>query len=240
VPSTFSRAGLVAGALAGLLAACGGGSSGTDPTPVPTPTPEPTPSAALARYRVTFDATWSAATHPVEFPANPHFSPLIGGTHSDRATFWEPGGLASAGIEAMAEQGQTSPLDAEIEAAIAAGTAQGLIRAGGINPSPGSVSVEFQIGREQPHVTLVSMIAPSPDWFVGVHGLSLIENGDWVDEKTVSLAPYDAGTDDGSTYRSANSDTSPREPIRELEGPPVASGGMVTPFGTFIFVRLLN
>ena len=27
-----------------------------------------------ARYRVTFQATWSAATHPTNFPGNPHFS----------------------------------------------------------------------------------------------------------------------------------------------------------------------
>jgi hypothetical protein len=174
----------------------------------------------------------------VEFPANPHFSPLIGGTHTEGITFWEPGGTASAGIEAMAEEGKTSPLDSEIQAAIGAGRAEGLIRTGGINPSPGRVSVEFQVGRDHPRVTLVSMIAPSPDWFVGVHGLSLIENGDWVEEKTVPLAPYDAGTDNGSTYRSRNSDTAPREPIRELEGPPVAFGGSVAPFGTFTFTRL--
>jgi hypothetical protein len=99
-------------------------------------------------------------------------------------------------------------------------------------------SFEFQIGRDHPLVTLVTMIAPSPDWFTGVHGLSLIENGEWVAEKTVSLAPYDAGTDNGRSYRSRNSDAMPREPISRLEGFPVESGGTVAPFGTFTFVRI--
>jgi hypothetical protein len=229
-------------ALALLLGASCGGSSATGPTatptPVPTPEPAPTPASPTARYRVTFEATWSAETHPTDIPETPHFSRLIGGTHSDRAVFWEPGATASAGIEAMAELGATSPLDAEIQAAIAAGTAEGLIEGGGISLSPSRVSVEFQIGRDHPLVTLVSMIAPSPDWFVGVHGLSLVEGGDWVEEKTVMLAPYDAGTDDGSTYRSPDSDTMPREPIQEIEGPPLASGGVVAPLGTFTFVRL--
>jgi hypothetical protein len=202
------------------------------------PEPAPTPAAATARYRVTFDATWSAATHPIAFPGRPHFSRLIGGTHSDRVVFWEPGGLATPGIEAMAEGGATSPLDAEIRAAIAGGTAEGLVEGGGISRSPGRVSGEFEVGRDHPLVTLVSMIAPSPDWFVGVHGLSLVENGEWVEEKTVTLAPYDAGTDSGASYRSPDSDTVPREPIREIEDAPLAAGGPAAPLGTFTFVRL--
>jgi len=229
---------MFAGALA-VMVGCGGSSTATQPTPVPTPEPAPTPSVGNARYRVTFEATWSAATHPTAgFPGNPHFSPLIGGTHSARVVFWEPGGTASPGIEAMAELGSTSPFDAEMQAAIAAGTAEGLIRGGNISRSPGRASVEFAIGPEHPLVTLVSMIAPSPDWFVGVHELSLLEGGDWVAEKTVSLEAYDAGTDGGRTYRSPDADTMPPEPIRRIEGEPLASGGGVAPLGTFTFVRL--
>jgi hypothetical protein len=174
----------------------------------------------------------------MSFPGNPHFSPLIGGTHSDGVVFWEPGETASPGIEAMAEEGATSPLASEVRAAIAAGTAERVIQGGGVSRSPGTASLEFQVSEDYPLVSLVSMIAPSPDWFVGVHGLSLIENGDWVPEKTMSLAPYDAGSDSGTTYRSRNADTVPPEPIRRLEGPPVGSGAMVAPFGTFTFVRL--
>lgn len=235
------KAMMVAGALTGLLA-CGGDSSGTGPSAVPTPAATPTPvarpSEPLARYRVTFDATWNAASHPVDFPPNPHFSPLIGGTHSDRVAFWEPGAVASPGIEAMSEEGSTSPLDAEIQAAIDRGMAEGLIRGAGINPAPGQVSVEFQVGRDHPFVTLVTMIAPSPDWFTGVHGLSLVENGQWVAQKTVSLAPYDAGTDNGTTYRSGNADAMPRGIVSRLAGFPVESAGTVAPFGTLTFVRL--
>jgi hypothetical protein len=140
----------------------------------------------------------------------------------------------------MAERGATSPLDAEIQAAITAGSAEGLIAGDGISRSPGQASVEFQVGRDHPLVTLVSMVAPSPDWFVGVHGLSLVESGDWVAEKAVSLAPYDAGTDSGASYQSADSDTAPRQPIREIADPPLAPGGSAVPLGTFTFVRLSN
>jgi len=230
----LSLAALVAGA------ACGGGdSSPGSPSPVvPTPAPVPTPTAPTARYSVSFESTWSAETHPTDFPSNPHFSRLVGGTHSSRVRFWVAGGTASAGIEAMAEEGRTSPLDAEVQAAIVAGTAGSLIQGGGIDRSPGVATAEFEIGREHPLVSLVSMVAPSPDWFVGVDSLSLVEGGDWVAERIVTLYPWDAGTDSGTTYAAPDLDTQPRQPMRALEGHPVALGGVVAPFGSFRFRRV--
>jgi hypothetical protein len=138
----------------------------------------------------------------------------------------------------MAEQGRTSPLDAEVQAAIGAGTAYSLIQGGAIARSPGTASAEFEIGRDHSLVSLVSMVAPSPDWFVGVDSLNLVEGGDWVAEKTVTLYPWDAGTDSGPTYASPDRDTQPRQPVRLLEGHPVALGGTVAPFGTFTFRRV--
>jgi hypothetical protein len=44
----------------------------------------PTPTA---QYRVRFDATWSAATHPVQFPAAAHWSGLVGATHDATVSF---------------------------------------------------------------------------------------------------------------------------------------------------------
>jgi hypothetical protein len=191
----------------------------------------PTPTA---EYTARFDATWSAATHPISFPANAHFSGLIGGTHTSAVTFWAAGGIASQGIENMAEIGSKTPLDAEVQAAITAGTADGVISGGGISPSPGSVSVSFTMDQDFPLVTLVSMIAPSPDWFVGVAGLALFEDGNWVNERVVQLLPYDAGTDSGITYTSPNQDTNPQDPIAVIVAPPAGNG---VPFGTFTFTR---
>jgi hypothetical protein len=226
-----------AGALvaAVIVSACGGeGRSVTAPgVPVPAPTAAPT-----ARYAVTFDSTWGRETHPTDFPADAHYSRLIGAAHSSRVSFWTEGASASVGIEAMAERGAVSPLDQEIEAGIAAGTASTLIRGLALDTSPGATSVEFDVVREHPLVTLVTMVAPSPDWFVGVHDLSLLEGGDWAAQKTVTLHALDAGTDSGRTYASPDRDTQPRQPIRRLEGYPVADGGSVAPFGTFTFRRL--
>jgi hypothetical protein len=212
------------------------GNSPTAPSPVATPTP--VPIAASARYRVTFEATWSAASHPTDFPPNPHFSPLIGALHAAGTRLWREGGTASDGVEAMAERGQVSPLDQEIGSLIAAGAARTLLQGSGINPSPGSTSIEIEATLDASFITLVSMVAPSPDWFVGVSALPLVVAGDWRPSFSVDLLPWDAGTDAGASYRSPDADLSPHLPIRPLVGAPVASAGSVAPMGRFVFTRL--
>ena len=190
------------------------------------------PSEAL--YEVTFDATWSPATHPGAYPAGAHFSPLVGGTHSDQVSFWEPGGIASPGMESMAETGATSTLSNEVSAAIASGTAHEVVLGSAAN-SPGTASATFRVTDEHPLITLVTMIAPSPDWFVGITSQELLVNDVWVDDLVIPLFAYDAGTDSGTNFNSSNQNTNPQEPIAMMTGGPFFG---VTPLGTFTFRRL--
>jgi len=224
----------------GLGAVSCGGS--TSPGGVVTPTSPTTSSApsAQARYQVTFRATWSQATHPDRFPPNPHFSPLVGATHGADVRFWEAGAIASAGIEQMAELGATSALDGIIRNAIDTGQARSFLLGGGINPAPGETSLELTVTREFPYVTLVAMIAPSPDWFVGVSAQNLLESGDWPPEIVIELFPYDAGTDGGDTYNAPDSDAEPQEPITRIGDAPFRSDGIVKPMGTFTLTRILT
>ncbi len=190
--------------------------------------------AETTEYEVLFESTWSEATHPIDFPTNPHFSGLIGGLHNDQVSFWNEGELASLGIKNMAELGSKTELASEVQAAITAGTAAAVLSGGGIAVSPGSVALAFTVDDAFPLVTLVSMLAPSPDWFIGVSGLSLRENGAWIPQLVVDLVVYDAGTDSGPSYRSPNEPTVPPVPIFENQAGPFATNNVV---GTFTFVR---
>jgi hypothetical protein len=187
---------------------------------------------------VVFDSTWSAETHPTDFPSTAHYSGLIGGTHGSAGSFWEEGSVATEGIRQMAERGRKSPLDADVQQAIAGGLAEHLLSGPELDVTPGSASLEFDVSQGFPLVTLVSMIAPSPDWFVGVSGLALLQNGQWRNEVRVDLAAFDAGTDSGQSYRSADRETAPRGSIAPLTGYPVDTNGVVRPFGTFTFTRI--
>ena len=234
--------GLVLSASAGCSTSAPQPMAPTAPAPVATaPTPAPAPPApeipTTARYRVVFESTWTATTHPRDAPPNPHFSPLIGGTHNGNVSFWRDGGLATDGIRRMAELGSTSPLDDEVRAAIAAGTAEHLFIGAGV-ASPGTVSLEFEISRAFPLVTLVTMVAPSPDWFAGVSGLPLFVNDAWVDERSFPVLPWDAGTDSGVTFLSPDQESIPRQPIARIVTPPFAVGGLVAPLGTLTFTRV--
>ena len=209
-----------------------------DPGPTPSPGPAPVPAPETARYAVVFQSTWSATTHPSDFPDNAHYSGLIGGTHAAAVRFWREGDLASEGMRLMAERGRKSPLDGEVMQAIANGTAQYVLSGPDLGTSPAETGMEFEISQSFPLVTLVTMVAPSPDWFVGVDSLPLFANGQWVDEIRVDLFAFDAGTDSGESYESPDEETIPRRPIARLSGYPVANNGAVAPFGTFTFRRL--
>ncbi len=188
-----------------------------------------------AVYLVTFDATWSVDTHPTMFPPNAHFSWLIGGTHNDQVSFWDEGDTASLGIRRMAEWGSTSPLDAEVEIAIDLGHAGEVIISNNYPMSPGSVGTTFTVTPATPLATIVTMIAPSPDWFTGVNSLDLRNGNSWVEELVVDLFPYDAGTDSGTAYTSSDQPTVPQIPIAAITGSPFSAG---VPVGTMTFTLM--
>ena len=124
---------------------------------------------------------------------------------------------------------------AVVNLAIGAGTADAVVSGGFIAPSPGSVTVQFSVSQAFPRLTLVSMVAPSPDWFVGVAGLELFDGAVWVSNAVVTLYPLDAGTDDGPSYLSPDADSSPHVPISTISSGPL---GNATPLGTFTLQRL--
>lgn len=184
-----------------FLTACGGIAEGQE---------------GAATYEVVFETLWSSDTHPTDYPPAAHFSGLVTVAHDESVSFWEPGGLASEGIEELAELGSPTAMVGEINVAVGTGAARPAVLEPGVFV-PGAVTVQFGATESHPLVTIVTMIAPSPDWFVGVHGLNLRDaQGDWREEIIVDLDPYDSGTDSGPTFLSANDDTQPAEPIANI------------------------
>ena len=70
-----------------------------------------------ATYELTIDVTWSAETHPLDFPSNPTFSHLVGATHNDRYAMFRDGETGSSGLELIAERGRVSIFLIELEEA---------------------------------------------------------------------------------------------------------------------------
>jgi hypothetical protein len=177
-----------------------------------------------AIYTITFESNWSQTTHPHasgSLPTAAHWSRLVGATHNDAVSFVQMGALASAGIEDIAELGSNTAFFNEVNAAITAGTANQSINGPDLDTAGGTIVInDLIVNQNYPLLSLASMIAPSPDWMIAVGGIDLSDGspGTWKDEIVIDLFAYDAGTDSGIDYNSANMNTSPQEPISSLLG----------------------
>lgn len=169
-----------------------------------------------ATYEVTFQGTWTTASTPGGVVGGAHFTTLIGAVHNDGVTFWRSGGRATAGVELVAETGGTSRFMSEIEASPHAAA---VIRHGIGQGGTGSATFTVDVTDDHPLVTLLSMIGPSPDWFVGVSGVSLKDDtGRWVQRHALDLYPYDAGTEEGTEFSLNNPPTMPQDVITSIRG----------------------
>ena len=197
--------------------------AGEDRSLTPSPN-DPVGAGVLstALYTVTFQGQWTIDVTPGGLPGGAHFSPIIGAVHNAGVTFLKSGEAASSGVESMAETGETSGLQSEVNAAInaASPTALSLLSRSGNIGRQGRVTLNnVVVTTDHPRVTLVTMIAPSPDWFVGVSGLSLLDaSGNWLPSHEVKLYPWDAGTENGDEFSLSNPATSPQGVITSLRG----------------------
>lgn len=191
-------------------------------------------------YEVEFISTWSASTHPTDFPSDAHFSPFVAVSHLSSASLFIEGLDASEGLKDVAETGNTDKINEELQVMMNLG--QALDKAQGNSfDSPGN-SNKVQLGMREGYqnVTVVSMIAPSPDWFVAAT-TSLLDpvDGLWYDEVVTHAISYDAGTDSGASFTSANQSTDPVDPVSYLDIGPLTEGtDTVINMAYFKFTRI--
>jgi hypothetical protein len=165
------------------------------------------------KYEVIVDANWTNTNFATNFPSNAHFSPFVWSTHDIENIIFQNGYLANNGVKQVAETGATSVLVSLLNES---NNSKFHTVAGGIGSGDGTITFTVSANQSHPYLSLISMIAPSPDWFVGLNSLNLFENGEWLENKTIELSVYDSGTDSGVNFTSSNSVTEPREVIIKL------------------------
>ena len=182
--------------------------SGSDPTVA---------RKSRATYSIRILGSWDRGVTPEGVPSGDHFTTFVGGIHNDQVTFLQDGQTASSGVESMAEVGGTSRLQSEVNAQKPNADRAVTFGAPSVTGTRTHTGVTFT--SDHPRITLTSMIAPSPDWFVGVSGRSLLNSsGNWLDSLTVNLYPWDAGTENGSQFSLSNPPTNPRGVITSIRG----------------------
>jgi len=173
-----------------------------------------------AKYSFVFEGIWSNETHPKDFPFAiwlTHFSDVIGASHDSDFSFWGENHIATDGFRSLAEFGSPRALEQELRGK--GNRLRTLIKAAGLwYPHVNTnTSSHFWVDRKNHKVSMVSMFGPSPDWVVGISGLNLCKvDCSWLEGEDFDLYPWDAGTDNGITYMSPNSETQPRERMTRI------------------------
>lgn len=166
-----------------------------------------------ATYKIEITGQWKSPAFVV--PSGVHFTTFIGMVHNSNTFLWNVGRLSSTGVENVAESGNTTALFTEIDSGIAKKNAI----ASFFIPAPsaeGASSRNIYSNNNYSLISFESMIAPSPDWFVGLSGFNLFNNNQWIADTLLNSYVYDAGTEDGDIFGYNNPSTSPQQNIELL------------------------
>ena len=115
--------------------------------------------------------------------------------------------------------GKTDTLKSEIDTKIAEKKAWKLILPGGprLGPEAMKTGIDVEVTANFSTVSIITMLAPSPDWLIGIDSVDLCNSGKWRESLNITmLPPYDAGTEDGTTFSTDNNATDPPVNIFEI------------------------
>jgi len=186
----------------------------------------PVPSYSDVQYNCVFENLWTKDRHPRRYPSGSgiHWTRQILASHSSTYNMWREGSLASNGVRKMAEAGGTADIVKELESLNSSyeiGYAKYMV----IDPTM-RFNNPVAMTSEHHHLSVITKIAPSPDWFSGFHDFDALNEytQTWYKEFTIETFPYDAGTENGDSYNIDNSATFPMQPISQFTVDNVPNG----------------
>lgn len=157
-----------------------------------------------ATYEVTFRNLLLPRRFGSKIPAGGLvFSPLAGISHSNRFSVLTVRGYASSEVAMVAKSGNNGPL---LEMASAQQERVGFVKSsmGAEGPTlPGNrTTVTVIVDCDHPFITVISMIAPSPDWIVQINNRNMFNtmSGRFTRGMAGTLIAYDAGVDSGRDF----------------------------------------
>jgi hypothetical protein len=189
------------------------------------------------KYELTFTPLWTVNTHPVNYPQDAAFAPFISYSHKTGSELFTVGLIASESISILAETGQLTRMEEDIDVLRSSDRALDRARGDGVTYPRNSQVV---LGFDDTHTmaTVLAKISPSPDWFVAANNVQLYVNGAWVDTLSVNTIAYDAGSDMGMSFESADQPNNPASPVSIITTAPLAENGTVAPLARVSFKKI--
>lgn len=171
------------------------------------------------KYQVTIVSNWNVMDH-VSVPGNAHFSPVVSVAHNEKYQLLSIGGMATEGLQELAETGRTGLIVREIQVAMQTGKIGNLVvTQNQFVKDQLRQTFTVTVTPETPYLSFVTMIAPSPDWIVGLSKVRLFDRETGFSKGTVqpqALYAIDAGTENGDfggNFSINNESTTPRQRI---------------------------
>ena len=124
------------------------------------------------------------------------------------------------------------------------GKVKSLIKSDGATKTPGSTTLmNIHVDEDRSLVSVITMIFPSPDWFLGISNVDMCDpmTGEWREEYSRELLPYDSGTDDGTSFESPDARSDPRGNITLIsndDNTNFKTNSSIRRLGTFKFTKV--
>lgn len=181
-------------------------------------------------YKMSFVGEWTESRQGT-LPFSAHFTTLTGVVHVKATSLFDLGTKATVGIKDMAETGDFSELEIEVNEKFVKPEKGSVIRMDLPYGGTALASVTLNVDTAYQRITMVSMVAPTPDWFIAFEGDLKDSNGLWKDSVVIDAVLWDAGTANGDDLSFFNAATDPPENIRKInqKTPFVVSAGAVRP-----------
>lgn len=131
------------------------------------------------------------------------FAPLAGISHSNRFSMFTVRGYANMEIAAIAKTGDVKPF---LKFAKALKTRHSLVHSIANTSSlvfeGKTARIKLSVDCMHPFISVVSMIAPSPDWIVQINNMNLYDAKmkKFISTMSGNLIAYDAGVDSGTGF----------------------------------------
>lgn len=154
------------------------------------------------RFLITFEIKWGTPGNEemINYPDDPHTGNMCLVVHNNKYSMFKLGEFASKGVDESASYGTNDTLIKEI-------TNNGNYLTYYTAPilyTPGATQFDITVNDDYPYFSFMTMIAPSPNWFVGASNVDLIDIGNIMDYQnymTIPIYAYDTGTDYGLEFK---------------------------------------
>ncbi len=200
-------------------------------------------------YKVTLKVNWPetpASIYPEGADGSTidqHVTPMALISHASTVNLWQTGQSASEQVAEVAVSGKTDKIETLFKSLLDANTATDDCFLSKLNDRDDDDSCNIEFTPTNSFLSGIAMLAPSPDWFIGVSALDMCDTttNKWKTTGTVKLYGYDAGVRTGTTW--ALSTTTNTEVIRrgidleisEANTIPVEAGLKIIEFATLSF-----